>query len=86
MNLERFDLYATSKSVALDLKDKSSIGRYNNLWKQLSNGGKLEMKWKRSDPYDFLSDSLYFIIIIIYYYYYLLLSFYYGCFENYLKG
>lgn len=58
LNIDRVDLYTSSRAIATDLRDKSSMSRYNTLWNQLSNGGKLEMKWKRSDPYDFLSDSL----------------------------
>lgn len=57
-NMSSSDLYASCKDAVLDLKERSSIDRYNKVWNDLTKGGKLEMKWKRGKAFDFLSDSL----------------------------
>ena len=44
-------LYEESLKTVQELHEKNSLDNYSKMWENLSGGGKLEMHWKRSEPF-----------------------------------
>ena len=44
-------LYEESLKTVQELHAKNAYDKYNSMWEGLSAGGKLEMKWARTDPF-----------------------------------
>jgi hypothetical protein len=45
------DVYSRSIHLMEDLRSKNSIGKVESTWQRVSGGGKLEMDWKRAEPF-----------------------------------
>jgi hypothetical protein len=54
----REDVWEDSKARMLRLKAETAFSNYGDKWAAITKGGRLEVPWKRDDPFKSLHDSL----------------------------
>lgn len=52
------DIYESSYSLMKQLEQRNNLSNYSAQWSKMSGGGRLEMKWQKSEPFRLLNDSV----------------------------
>jgi len=56
--IAREDVWEDSKARMLRLRAETALSNYDDKWTAITKGGRLEVPWKRDDPFKSLHDSL----------------------------
>eukprot|EP01036_Dinobryon_divergens_P032611 gene32611-42231_t len=57
-NMEEQDIFAAGEAKIAQMRLRTDYSRFSDVWAKASGGGKLEMEWKRSDPFRSIQDSV----------------------------
>jgi ankyrin repeat protein len=51
-------IYEANKQIMTQLQHKNSIDRFNNVWRQVTDKGRIELPWKKSDPFSLAGENM----------------------------
>lgn len=51
-------IYDTNKAIMTSLQDKNDITRFNKIWREKTDKGKIELPWKKSEPFVLPGDKV----------------------------